>query len=63
MGEQAEVLYDFDGQEASELSIKVGEILTISNKDVGEGWWEGTNSQGKTGLFPESYVELYQVRV
>lgn len=33
------------------------DILTVTRKDVGDGWWEGTNSRGETGLFPEGYVE------
>ena len=24
---------------------------------MGEGWWEGTNQRGETGLFPAGYVE------
>lgn len=55
---KARALYDFKGEENSaELSITAGEILTITRKDVGEGWWEGTSSQGKAGLFPAAYVE------
>ncbi|KAK8406087.1 hypothetical protein O3P69_007065 [Scylla paramamosain] len=53
-------LYDFDAQPGTgELSIKEGEILTVSRQDVGEGWWEGTNSQGQAGLFPAAYVEVH----
>lgn len=26
-------------------------------QDIGEGWWEGVVN-GKSGLFPESYIEL-----
>lgn len=33
------------------------ETLTVTRKDVGDGWWEGTNSKGRSGLFPEGYVE------
>lgn len=33
--------------------------MTVIRTDVGEGWWEGTNSKGETGLFPEAYVEDY----
>jgi len=55
-------LYDFQGQPGtSELSIKVGEILTVTNISVGEGWWEGTNEKGEVGLFPAAYVETYEV--
>jgi sorting nexin-9/18/33 len=55
---KARVLYDFPAQpDTSELNIREGEILTVLTKDVGEGWWEGTNDRGERGLFPASYVE------
>lgn len=59
MGEsKVTALYDFQGEPGTaELSIVAGEILTVTRNDVGEGWWEGINSQGKTGLFPAAYVE------
>ncbi|XP_042211753.1 sorting nexin-18-like isoform X3 [Homarus americanus] len=54
------VLYDFDSQPGTgELSIKEGEVLNVTRQDVGEGWWEGSNSQGQAGLFPAAYVEYY----
>ena len=56
---QAHALYDFEGQSGTgELTIRCGEVLTVIRKDVGEGWWEGTNSSGQSGLFPEAYVEV-----
>nr|XP_053648371.1 sorting nexin-18-like isoform X4 [Cherax quadricarinatus] len=52
------VLYDFESQPGTgELSIKEGEILTVTRQDVGEGWWEGSNAFGQAGLFPAAYVE------
>ena len=52
-------MYDFDAQPGTgELSINAGEILTVLRTDVGEGWWEGLNSKGQSGLFPEAYVEV-----
>ena len=52
-------MYDFDAQPGTgELSINAGEILTVLRTDVGEGWWEGLNSKGESGLFPEAYVEV-----
>ncbi|XP_040578914.1 sorting nexin lst-4 isoform X2 [Lepeophtheirus salmonis] len=55
---KVKVLYDFQGETNSgELSITTGETLTITRTDVGEGWWEGANSTGASGLFPEAYVE------
>lgn len=60
MSTKVKVLYDFPAQpESSELNIYQGEILTLLNKDIGEGWWEGVNERGERGLFPASYVEIY----
>lgn len=56
---QVRVLYTFDAQPGTgEMSVQEGEILNVTRVDVGEGWWEGTNSQGVTGLFPAAYVEV-----
>jgi len=55
---QARALYDFDAEPGTgEVSIRVGDILTITRTDVGEGWWEGKTPGGEAGLFPEAYVE------
>ncbi|KAK5643229.1 hypothetical protein RI129_007074 [Pyrocoelia pectoralis] len=55
---QAKALYDFTGEpNTAEMTITAGETLTVTRTDVGEGWWEGLNSQGKSGLFPQAYVE------
>lgn len=56
---RVKALYDFSGEpNTSELTILAGDVLTITRTDVGEGWWEGCNSAGKTGLFPAAYVEV-----
>lgn len=58
MSVKAQALYDFSGEpNTAELSITAGEILTVTRRDVGEGWWEGCNMQGQTGLFPAAYVK------
>lgn len=64
MTTRVRALYDFSGEaNSSELTIVTNEILTLTRADVGEGWWEGTNSRGETGLFPEAYVELFNAPV
>lgn len=61
MTTRVKALYDFSGEpNTSEISIASGEILILTRTDVGEGWWEGTNTRGETGLFPEAYVEIYK---
>jgi len=60
MAKKVQALYDFEAQPATgELSISSGDILTVIRTDVGDGWWEGTNTRGESGLFPEAYVEDY----
>jgi len=55
---QAKAIYDFDAEPGTgEISIRVGEILSVTRTDVGEGWWEGRRTNGECGLFPEAYVE------
>lgn len=54
----AKVLYDFSAESnTGEITIREGELVTITRTDIGEGWWEGTSCRGDTGLFPEAYVE------
>lgn len=61
MTTRVRAMYDFTGEpNTAEISINSGEIILLTRTDVGEGWWEGTNSHGQTGLFPEAYVEIYR---
>ncbi|NWZ53796.1 SNX9 protein, partial [Haliaeetus albicilla] len=56
---QARVMYDFAAEPGNnELTVSEGEIIVITNPDVGGGWLEGKNSQGERGLVPTDYVEI-----
>lgn len=56
---QVKVLYDFEAQAGTgEMSLREGEILTVTRQNVGDGWWEGTNALGEAGLFPAAYTEV-----
>lgn len=58
MSSYVRALYEFSGEPgSSEISVKVGDILSVTRTDVGEGWWEGKNVRGEIGLFPAAYVE------
>eukprot|EP00043_Microstomoeca_roanoka_P013204 m.129196 g.129196 ORF g.129196 m.129196 type:complete len:1070 (+) comp15693_c0_seq1:90-3299(+) len=52
---QARVLYDYEAQDADELTLRFGETVSIVRKDP-SGWWQG-RLRGKEGLFPGNYVE------
>lgn len=59
MAGKAQVLYDFTAEPGNnELSVQEGEVLTITNQNVGGGWVEARNSRGDVGLVPEDYIEL-----
>ncbi|WFD43024.1 hypothetical protein MPSI1_001675 [Malassezia psittaci] len=51
-------LYNFDAENPDEVSFRVGEQIAIVEKDdaYGDGWFQGTNLRGETGLFPFSYT-------
>eukprot|EP00002_Diphylleia_rotans_P005799 TRINITY_DN149_c0_g1_i1.p1 TRINITY_DN149_c0_g1~~TRINITY_DN149_c0_g1_i1.p1 ORF type:complete len:856 (-),score=153.43 TRINITY_DN149_c0_g1_i1:529-3096(-) len=49
-------LYDYQGEEASELSFSKGAIITLLKKDD-SGWWEGALGSS-TGWFPPAFVEI-----
>ena len=36
---KARVLYNFNAETDCELTILEGQILTITDTNVGEGWW------------------------
>ena len=61
--EQRRALYSFEGQGDTEMSMREGDIITVTNKDVGEGWWEGYMANGAQGLFPIDYTEAFDVRL
>ncbi|XP_031562660.1 dynamin-binding protein-like [Actinia tenebrosa] len=48
-------LYDFEARNHEELSFPQGGIIIIT-KDIDVDWYEGS-FEGKSGLFPKSYVE------
>lgn len=58
MALKARVLYDFHSENQGEISITENELVTLFSEEELEGWLEGENSRGETGLFPASYVEI-----
>ena len=51
-------LYNFEAENPDEVSFRVGERVLVVEKDeaYGDGWYQGTNERGETGLFPFSYT-------
>ncbi len=53
------VVYDYESQQADELTIVPGDIIYVTSK-IDEDWWQG-NLNGTIGLFPATYVEEEEV--
>ncbi|TFK23395.1 hypothetical protein FA15DRAFT_670509 [Coprinopsis marcescibilis] len=50
-------LFDFPGSSEFELAIHEGEILHMVEPDDGSGWVKVSNSKGRSGLVPATYIE------
>lgn len=48
-------LYDFDGADLSQLSIRAGDQITVIEADPGNGWTTG-ELNGQRGIFPTNYA-------
>ncbi|CAB3372435.1 Hypothetical predicted protein [Cloeon dipterum] len=56
--ETCRVTFGYNAVNNDELTLQVGEIVTILNKDTQEkGWWKG-EVNGKVGVFPDNFVEI-----
>jgi len=53
--QRCRALYDFDAEDATELSFRAGDVINIIKKS--QDWWEG-ELNGRRGLFPGNYVEM-----
>jgi hypothetical protein len=57
--------YDYDAQEQDEISVRLGESITVVNREhQGEkAWWLCTSTKGNTGFLPRNYLCLHPRRV
>ena len=54
----ARVQYPYISEHDDELDLIEGDLITILCKDLEDkGWWKG-EINGKTGLFPDNFVQL-----
>ncbi|KAI8636864.1 hypothetical protein BD408DRAFT_425437 [Parasitella parasitica] len=51
----AEALYDYNGENPSDLTLRRGDVIQLTEL-INDDWWKGT-SNGKSGIFPRNYVK------
>ena len=56
-GSKFRVLYDFEAEDESELSVIVGDIVEVLSEEDGMGWVYAEDSAGNQGKVPENYLE------
>lgn len=54
--EQYKIIFDYVPENDDELALQKGDIVTVTNKNVCDGWWEGIRN-GHAGVFPNNFVE------
>ena len=48
--------YDYDGEEADDLSFREGDQIEVT-EEVDENWWRGRVDGGAEGMFPSAYAQ------
>lgn len=54
---RARVLYDYPSQGNEELTLRVGEVIVVLEKENAT-WWKGRNDEGVVGMFPSEFTEF-----
>ncbi|GAA5816418.1 hypothetical protein MFLAVUS_009947 [Mucor flavus] len=51
-------VHNFEAENEDEINFSIGEAITVLEKDEKylDGWWQGRNLRGETGLFPMNYT-------
>ncbi|KAG9072159.1 hypothetical protein KI688_006383 [Linnemannia hyalina] len=57
---QAHVIYDYDASSPGELTVRVGDVVTILEGDDDASGWVTGQVNGSSGLIPLSYIEMEQ---
>jgi len=57
LGERYRALFDYPGEGESELTMKEGDIVIVTEKDD-SGWFFAVSLDGREGFVPKDYIEL-----
>ena len=52
------MVFSYVAQHGDELSLAIGDIITVLDRNLEDvGWWKG-ELNGKIGVFPDNFVKL-----
>ena len=54
-----EVVFPYQAADRHQISLRVGEHVTVIQRNPG-GWWIGCTRSGEMGIFPASYTQEYK---
>ena len=57
MAFEARAVYDFESVGEGELGVRVGDVVTVTDTSLGQGWWMARSGDGREGVVPEAYLE------
>ena len=57
MAFEARAVYDFESVGEGELGVKVGDVITVTDTSLGQGWWMARSADGREVVVPEAYLE------
>ena len=55
---KARVIYEFTGDESNQLSISVGQIISLIGEVTPENWILAKSKDGVEGYIPDGYFEI-----
>ena len=57
MTAKARVVYDFEAAAEGELTVRAGDVVTLTDDNIGQGWVYAIDIYGRQGIIPEDYLD------
>ncbi|CAE8642438.1 unnamed protein product, partial [Polarella glacialis] len=61
-GQKLLAVFDYEARNQDELAFQEGDVITCLRQEEVDRWWYRGELNGKSGIFPNNYVELYETQ-